>query len=94
MSLVDYRIEGQNIDEKIVRLIGERIRLSEKIFGAKRAEGVDIEDPLQEMLVMTRALDLATELNLDAGAVKEIFTILINMSVNKQHELLGDDNLP
>lgn len=94
MSLVDYRGDGQNIDEKIVRLIGERIRLSENIFEAKRAEGADIEDPLQEKLVMTRALDLATELNLDTGVVKEIFTVLIKMSVNKQHELLGDDNLP
>ena len=40
-------------------------------------------------MVLSRAMDLATELDLDAGAVKSIFETLILMSVNKQHELQG-----
>ena len=43
---------------------------------------------------MKRALDNATELGLDAGAIKEIFATLIRMSLEKQHELLGENNLP
>jgi len=43
---------------------------------------------------MKRALDSATELGIDAGAVKEVFAILIRMSLEKQHELQGENNLP
>jgi chorismate mutase len=94
MSLEDLRAEVERVDQEIVRLIDKRGRLAEEIFEAKRALGVGIEDRNQEKLVMKRALDMATELGLDPGAVKEIFATLIRMSLEKQHELLGEDNLP
>jgi len=34
-------------------------------------------------------MDLAVELNLDAGAIKSIFETIIAMSVHKQQELQG-----
>lgn len=94
MSLEDLRAEVQKVDRMIIGLIDERVRLAEDIFEAKRSLGVGIEDKNQEKLVMKRALDMATELGLDAGAVKEIFAILIRMCLEKQHELLGENNLP
>ncbi len=94
MSLEDLRADVQKVDQEIIRLIDERVRLAEDIFEAKKVLGVKIEDPNQEKLVMKRALDNATELGLDAGSIKEIFATLIRMSLEKQHELLGEDNLP
>jgi len=89
MGLQEHRSEIERIDEQIIRLIDQRIRISKKIFEAKRAEGKPISDPEREKRVLSRAMDLATELNLDAGAIKSIFETLISMSVNKQHELQG-----
>jgi len=64
-------------------------RISNRTFSAiRKVTG------LAEKLVMKRALDNATELGLDAGAIKEIFATLIRMSLEKQHELLGENNLP
>ena len=94
MSLEDLRAEVQRVDREIIRLIDERVRLAEDIFESKKALGAKIEDKNQEKLVMKRALDNATELGLDAGAIKEIFVTLIRMSLEKQHELLGENNLP
>jgi chorismate mutase len=37
------------------------------------------------------AADLARERNLDADAIREIFVILIRMSIEKQHELQGNE---
>lgn len=91
MSLEDHRKEIAEIDGKIVKLIDERISISKKIFLAKRSEGRGISDPEQEKLVLGRAMDLATELGLDAGAIRDIFQILIKMSLQKQNELLGND---
>jgi chorismate mutase len=89
MGLEEYRGEIEEIDGKIIRLIDRRIGISKKIFAAKRTEGKPISDPVRESVVLNKAMDLATELNLDAGAIKNIFEILIAMSVQKQQELQG-----
>ena len=89
MGLAEYRKEVEDIDEKIIRLIDQRVRLAKNIFEAKRSEGRGISDPERERHVQQHATDLATELNLDAGAINEIFSVLIRMSIQKQHELQG-----
>ncbi len=89
MGLEEHRKEIAEIDRKIIRLIDERVLVSKKVFEAKISEGRQISDPEQERLVLGRAADLAMELDLDAGAVREIFQILIKMSLQKQHDLLG-----
>ncbi len=89
MGLQENRNEIEIIDEQIIRLIYRRIGISKKIFESKKAEGKPISDPEREKKVLSQAMDLATELNLDTGAVKSIFETLITMSVNKQHELQG-----
>lgn len=91
MGLLEHRREIEAIDEKIIRLIDKRSRMAKNIFEAKKQEGLQISDPEQEKVVLGRAMDLATELNLDAGAIREIFNILIRMSLQKQHEFLGKD---
>ena len=91
MGLQEHRSEIEEIDEQIIKLINRRISISKKIFEAKRLEGKPISDPEREKRVLSRATDLATELNLDSGAVKSIFQTLIAMSINKQQELQGRD---
>ena len=76
---------------QIIRLIDQRNRMAKNIFEAKKREGLQISDPEQEKLVLKRAMDLATELSLDAGAIGEIFTILIEMSLQKQLEFQRRD---
>jgi chorismate mutase len=89
MALAEHRKQIEEIDENIIKLIDQRIAISKKIFEAKMSEGKPISDPEREKQVLGKATDLATELNLDAGAVRDIFEILIRMSVQKQHEMHG-----
>jgi chorismate mutase len=91
LGLSEHRREIETIDERIIRLIDQRNKMAKSIFEAKKLEGRGINDPEQEKLVLGRAMDLATELNLDAGAIKEIFDILIRMSLQKQYEFQGED---
>jgi len=91
LSLAEHRQEVAKIDERIIGLIKQRVGISKDIFLAKKSEGKGINDPEQEKLVLTRATDMAIELGLDAGAVRDIFQILIRMSLQKQHELQGDE---
>ena len=84
-------MEVEEIDEKIIRLIQQRMETSKRIFETKRMDGLEIIDLQQEQQVLRRAMDLATEMNLDAGAIRDLFQILIRMSLQKQQELQGRD---
>ena len=82
------------IDNEIIKLIAERTDLADDVLESKRQEHRAINDDTQNHVVLDRAANIATEKNLDSGAVKEIFEILIRMSIERQHELSGEGNLP
>jgi chorismate mutase len=89
MGLAEHRKEIEEIDSEIIQLIARRLQQAQRVFLAKRAWALEISDPEQETLVLSRAMDSATELGLDAGAVRDIFEILIGMSLERQKELSG-----
>ncbi len=83
------------IDKDIVELIARRTDLASQVLHAKRVDGLtEINDEKQNERVLNRAVDLATEQNIDAGSVKSIFEILIAMNLEMQHGLSGEGNLP
>ncbi len=93
-TLEEVRTEIADIDYEIVDLIHKRVDLAEKVLEAKQKDVMKINDTSQNHVVLDRAVGAATESNLDTGYVKEIFEILIKMSIARQRELSGDGNLP
>ncbi|AKB25641.1 Chorismate mutase I [Methanosarcina sp. MTP4] len=88
------RKEIEEIDREILALISRRVNLAEKVLESKRINGTSINDRTQNEVVINRAVSAATELNLDVGFVKNIFDILIRMSIERQEELSGKGNFP
>ena len=93
-ELEAVRKEIEEIDVKILTLIDRRVNLAEKVLESKRINGTSINDQKQNEVVISRALNAATELNLDVGSVKAIFELLIKMSIERQNELSGKGSLP
>jgi chorismate mutase len=94
MSLESVRGEISQIDEELLRLIARRMELASKVLEEKRKLGLPISNDRQNDLVLKRAMERATELNVDPAGVKEIFSLLIRMSIDRQHEMAGEGNLP
>jgi len=94
MELPDVREKIETIDKEILKLIADRTELAVTVLELKKEEGKSIEDGGQEQVVLNRATDYATELNLDIGSIKQIYEILIRMNIERQHELSGEGNLP
>ena len=94
MELPDVREKIETIDKDLLKLIADRTDLASKVLELKKAEGKSITDKEQEQVVLNRATDYATELNLDIGSIKQIYEILIRMNIARQHELRGEGNLP
>jgi chorismate mutase len=93
-ELEAVRREIEEIDMEILALIGKRVNLAEKVLESKRMNGTSINDRKQNEIVIHRAINAATELNLDVGSVKAVFEILIRMSIERQNELSGRGSLP
>lgn len=94
MSLEEVRDEVKKVDIEILRLLAKRMKLASRIVEIKKKEGMAINDDRQNELVLKRAMEKALELGLDTGAVKELFKVIINMSISRQHELSGEGRLP
>ncbi len=93
-ELESVRREIEQIDREILVLIDKRVDLAEKVLESKRINGTLINDRKQNDIVINRALNGATELNLDLASVKAIFEILIKMNIERQNELSGKGRLP
>ena len=93
-ELEAVREKIEEIDMGILTLIDRRVNMAEKVLESKRINGTSINDQKQNEIVIIRALNTATELNLDPGSVKAIFEILIRMSIERQNELSGKGSLP
>jgi chorismate mutase len=94
MSIEEVRDEVRNVDLEIIRLMARRMELAGRILDEKKKSGIAINDDRQNDLVLKRAMEKAVELGMDPAAVKEVFKILINMSISRQHELSGEGKLP
>ncbi len=94
MSIEAVRDEVKNVDLEILRLLAKRMELSGLILNEKKKHGMAINDDRQNDLVLKRAMEKALELNLDPAAVREMFKIIVGMSISRQHELSGEGKLP
>ena len=94
MSLEEIRDDVKKVDLEVLRLLARRMDLAGQIVEIKKKQGLAINDDKQNEQVIKRAMEKALELGLDTGAVKELFTIMIRMSISRQHELSGEGKLP
>jgi len=93
-ELEELRERIASIDAQLIELVAERTKLAERVIAAKRREGSPIRDEEQEEEVLRRAVMLAVERGLDPSLTRKLFGVLIEMSVERQREFMGDGNLP
>jgi chorismate mutase len=78
------RAEIERVDEAIVFLIDERLRLARRVGALKRSAGLRVLDPSREAAVVRRAGTLARDRGLDDEAIREVFWRLIEMARSAQ----------
>ena len=80
MSLEDLRREIDETDDKIVRLIAERIKIAETIGGEKRKQGKQIEDVARERVVLENIRSIAQEENISQEDIARIYRQIMALS--------------
>ncbi len=94
MPIEALRGEMSRIDREIIRLIAKRQQIAGQIARVKHVEGLPIHDEARTRQVMQEAFEYAVEQKINPVSVQEIFSILIEMSEERQRERTGDGNLP
>tara|TARA_A100001037_G_scaffold304138_1_gene340019 strand:- start:24364 stop:24630 length:267 start_codon:yes stop_codon:yes gene_type:complete len=84
MSLEEMRSKIEEIDEKIMELIAERMDIAILIANIKERDGLPITDKNQEKKVMQRVSENAEIFGMDKEGVEKIFQMLIELNKNKQ----------
>jgi chorismate mutase len=84
VELEAVRAEIGRVDEAIVFLIDERLRLARRVGELKRTGGLRVLDPGREAAVVRRAGALARDRGLDDEAIREVFWRLIEMARSAQ----------
>jgi chorismate mutase len=80
------RAQVEHVDEEIVRLVAERMRLGREIGAAKRALGMPVLDPAREAAVVRSAGELARNAGVPPEDVRYIYWHLIGLSRRAQME--------
>ena len=84
MTLEDFRKKIDGIDATIVRLLAERIKISEQIGCEKREQRKQIHDSSRENKVLEHVRQLARELNLSLSDIEAIYRQIITASKRVQ----------
>ena len=86
MSLENLRKQIDDVDARITKLIGERIRIAEEIGRGKRAKGWSIEDREREKRVLENVRRVARRQNIgiDGGDLEDIYERIIAACKNKE----------
>lgn len=84
MSLDDLRKEIDSIDNRIVKLIAERIRLAEGIGKEKREQGKQIVDINREKQVIDRLKEFARQEQINPDDVERIYRLIMNATKGRQ----------
>jgi len=83
-SIVALRKKIDEIDEKLVLFLKDRIELCKRIGAFKRENGIAVRDFQREDEVYLNVMGKALQVGLDPQKVEEIFKKVISLSVTVQ----------
>lgn len=84
--LDEARARIEALDDELLRLVAERVRLAREIGVTKRAAGAATLDPAREAAVIRRAVERGRELGLPDEPVRELFWTLVGLCRRRQLE--------
>ncbi len=89
MNIEDLRVKIDDIDNNIISLIAERLRLAEKIGGIKKQNGRQIEDKHREELILDHIKAIAGSKGINQTDIEEIYRRIFTASKSIQGAIVA-----
>ena len=90
-DIKDLRLEINEIDEKLTKLLERRMSVARGVGEYKKSVGMPIFDSVREEEVLNRNTDRVENEELKPY-VREIFQDIMNVSKEYQKKVIGEDN--
>ncbi len=90
-KLAEFRDVIKEIDYNILDLIDKRMDISKEIAEIKKRNNIEIFDQKQHEMVIKIVEKAAEEKKLEKATVKELFEKIMEMSRNKQKEIIENE---
>jgi|YelNatPaOPRAMG01_1025707.scaffolds.fasta_scaffold00478_3 chorismate mutase len=84
-EIINQRRQIDEIDEEIMRLLGERVRICRSIGLLKRRRGFQIEDVQREKEVLAHVKEKAERFELNPELTERIYRLIIELCRVVQH---------
>jgi chorismate mutase len=84
LRLKELRMEIDEVDKQILRLLAERVRICEAIGTVKKSLGLPVKDSVREKEVHKQVRSLALDLGLKPVQVEVVFHEIVNMCSSVQ----------
>lgn len=84
VDLKDMRKKIDAVDEQILRLLADRVKICEDIGSAKKMQGLPVKDFAREKQVYQRLRDQAKQLGLNPILVEAVYREIVNMCSSVQ----------
>ena len=93
-TLAGFRSSIDDIDASLVRLLGERFKITKQVGAYKASVGLPAADPEREAEQIVRLRELAASVNVDPSFSEKLLR-LVFAEVRREHELArSDDDAP
>ena len=89
MKLEDLRKNIDDVDNNIIRLIAERLRLAEQIGSIKKKNGRQIEDKQREELILEHIKDIASKHGINQTDIEDIYRRMFTASKSIQGAIVA-----
>jgi len=79
-DLKEFRVEIDEIDSGILKLLGRRYRVVKKVKKYKKKNNIGVVDLKREKIIFERLKRIARKYELESGSVDDVFGAIINNS--------------
>ncbi len=84
MSLEDLRKKIDEVDNKVVKLLAERMRIVEQVGTEKKKLGLPIEDKEREKVVLGKVKSTAQSENISQEGIESIYKQIVTVFKNME----------
>jgi len=89
-NLEDLRHEIDNLDNKLLSILEQRMKVVEKIGAYKKANNITILQPNRWQEILTKTLEMGKNIDLSDDFIEQVFKLIHQESINKQMKVMNE----
>lgn len=93
VELRRLRREIDRVDEQLLELVAQRLRLAEEVAGLKSRLGLPVRDEAREQRIIAKVRERAKQLKIDVDFVENLMRYLMAKAVGRQRERIQSPKL-